>query len=206
MVLASRASGCLFWTPKPIKRTPQDTQNCVEFLKVSSHLLIIPITLCNDIMPYFDEFIHVYGWNMSILWPPLKMWTPQNFTTAYFRHPVSKFWLRHCLVPTSIESLRTGFLNYFESLSIGFLHQADQGQAPSNLVINHKQWLQTSRDKVLFHLNIISMTLYIKENMPYFNKYIHVCGCGCNLGVLWFPMKNRTSKNITFANFGHKVS
>ena len=25
------------------------------------HLLIIPMTLLNDIMPYFDELIHVYG-------------------------------------------------------------------------------------------------------------------------------------------------
>ena len=25
------------------------------------HLLIIPMTLFNDILPYFDEFIHVYG-------------------------------------------------------------------------------------------------------------------------------------------------
>ena len=31
------------------------------------HLLIIPMTLCNGIMPYFDEFIHVYGLDMSIL-------------------------------------------------------------------------------------------------------------------------------------------
>ena len=53
------------------------------------------MTLFNDIMPYFDEFIHVYGWNMSILWSPLKIGTPQNFTTANFRHPVSKSWLRH---------------------------------------------------------------------------------------------------------------
>ena len=29
----------------------------IEFL----HLLIIPMTLFNNIMPYFDEFIHVYG-------------------------------------------------------------------------------------------------------------------------------------------------
>ena len=55
-----------FWTPKPLKRTPQDTQifQCgisknlnlkliIEFF----HLLIIPMTLFNDIMPYFDEFI-----------------------------------------------------------------------------------------------------------------------------------------------------
>ena len=33
---------------------------------------------------------------MSILWSPLKIWTPKNFTTANFRHPVSKSWLRHC--------------------------------------------------------------------------------------------------------------
>ena len=54
------------------------------------------MTLFNDIMPYFDEFIHVYDGNMSILWYPLKIWTPKNFTTANFRHPVSKSWLRHC--------------------------------------------------------------------------------------------------------------
>ena len=94
----------LFWTHKPIKITPQDThiflcgisknpnlKLIIEFV----HLLIIPMTLFNDIMPCFDEFIHVYGWNMSILWFPLKIWTPKNFTTANFRHPVSKSWLRH---------------------------------------------------------------------------------------------------------------
>ena len=92
-----------FWTPKPLKRSPQDTQILlcgisknlkliIEFVP----LLIIPMTLLNDIMSYFDEFINVYGWNMSILWSPLKIWTPQNFTTANFRHPVSKSWLRHC--------------------------------------------------------------------------------------------------------------
>ena len=31
------------------------------------YLLKIPMTLFNDIMPYFDEFIHVYDWNMSKL-------------------------------------------------------------------------------------------------------------------------------------------
>ena len=57
IVLASRASGP-FWTPKPLKRTPQDTQffQCgiskklnlkliIEFF----HLLIIPMTLFNPI-------------------------------------------------------------------------------------------------------------------------------------------------------------
>ena len=59
-----------FWTPKPLKRTPQVTQIflcgisenlnlklTIEFF----HLLIIPMLLFNDIMPYFDEFIDVYG-------------------------------------------------------------------------------------------------------------------------------------------------
>ena len=59
-----------FWTPKPLKRTPQDTQIflcgisknlnlklIIEFF----HLLITPMGLFNDIMPYFDEFPHVYG-------------------------------------------------------------------------------------------------------------------------------------------------
>ena len=59
-----------FWTPEPLKRTPQNTQKnlcgisknlnlklVIEFF----HLLIIPMTLFYDIMPYFDEFIYVYG-------------------------------------------------------------------------------------------------------------------------------------------------
>ena len=59
-----------FWTPKPLKRTPRDThifwcgiskhlnlKLVIEFF----HLLIIAMTLFNDIKPYFDEYIHVYG-------------------------------------------------------------------------------------------------------------------------------------------------
>ena len=59
-----------FWTPTPLKGTPQDTQIflyghsknlnlklIIEFFL----LLIIPMTPFNDILPYFDEFIHVYG-------------------------------------------------------------------------------------------------------------------------------------------------
>ena len=59
-----------FWTPKPLKKKTQDTQKffcgisknlnlklIIEFF----HLLIIPMTLFNDIMPYFNEFIYVYG-------------------------------------------------------------------------------------------------------------------------------------------------
>ena len=65
-----------FWTPKPLKGTPQDTQVflcgisknlnlklIIEFF----HLLIIPMTMFDGIMPYFDEFIHVYGCNTRIL-------------------------------------------------------------------------------------------------------------------------------------------
>ena len=87
MVLASRASGCLS------KSTPQDTQFfCEEFLENVNlkhiieffHLHTIPMTLYKNIMPYFDKFIHVYGWNLSILWSPLSIWTPNNFTIANF--------------------------------------------------------------------------------------------------------------------------
>ena len=115
MVLDSSASGCLFGHPNPEKEPFRTPRKClcgisknlnlkliIEFF----HLLIIPMTLFNDIMPYFDEFIHVYGWNMSILWSPLKIWTPQNFTTANFRHPVSKCWLRHCFyISETIDSI-----------------------------------------------------------------------------------------------------
>ena len=50
-----------FWTPKPLKRTPQDTQFFLKLIIEFFHPLIIPMTSFNDIMPYFDEFIHVYG-------------------------------------------------------------------------------------------------------------------------------------------------
>ena len=102
MVLASRASGCLFGHPNPRKpslRTPPkirgissnvNLKHIIEFL----HLHIIPMTLYKDIMPYFDTFIHVYGWNLSILWSPLIIWMPKNYTIANFGHPVSKSWLR----------------------------------------------------------------------------------------------------------------
>ena len=57
-----------FWTPKPLKRTLQDTQ--ISLCGISKnlnlkliieffHLLLIHMTLFNDIMPNFDEFIHV---------------------------------------------------------------------------------------------------------------------------------------------------
>ena len=63
------------------------------------HLHIIPMTLYKNIMPYFDKFVHVlYGWNLSILWSPLKIWTPKNLTIANFGHPISKSWLRLCSV------------------------------------------------------------------------------------------------------------
>ena len=103
--LSQQGVWVLFWTPEPLKRTPQDTQKILrgisKYLNLKLiigffNLLIIPMTLFNDIMPYFDEFIYVYGWNMSILWSPLKIWTPKSFTTANFRHPISKSWLRHC--------------------------------------------------------------------------------------------------------------
>ena len=70
MVLASRASGCLFGHPNPLKeplRAPKSfSEEFLKNLKLKliiefSHLLIIPMKLFNDIMPYFDEFVHVYG-------------------------------------------------------------------------------------------------------------------------------------------------
>ena len=66
--LSQQGAWVHFWTPKPLKRTPQDTQKFLcgisENLKLIIeffHLLIIPMTFFYDIMPYFDEFIHVYG-------------------------------------------------------------------------------------------------------------------------------------------------
>ena len=57
-----------FWTPKPLKRIPRDTQiflcgisKNLKLIIEFFHLLVIPMTLFNDIRPYFDESIHVYG-------------------------------------------------------------------------------------------------------------------------------------------------
>ena len=57
-----------FWTPRPLKSISQDTFFVGNFLKVNLkhiieffHLHIIPMTLYEEIMPYFDNlFIHVY--------------------------------------------------------------------------------------------------------------------------------------------------
>ena len=56
------------------------------------------MTLYKDIKPYFDKFIHVYGQNLSILWSPLNILMPQNFTFANFGPPVLRSWLRPCLI------------------------------------------------------------------------------------------------------------
>ena len=57
------------------------------------HLHVIPMRLYKDIMPYFDKSIYVYGWNLSILWSPLRFWKPKYLTIANFAHPLSKSWL-----------------------------------------------------------------------------------------------------------------
>ena len=44
------------------------------------------MALFNDNLPYFDEFIHVYGWNMSILWSPLKICPYLLFDKAILKH------------------------------------------------------------------------------------------------------------------------
>ena len=97
-----------FWTLKPLKNTPQDTRislwgnswnvNFKHMIKCVQ-LHINPMTLYKDTMPYFDNFIHVYNWNLNILWSPFKIWTPQNFTIAnlfiieiwIYCGPLSKF-------------------------------------------------------------------------------------------------------------------
>ena len=95
-----------FWTPKPLKRTPQDTQIVLCGISKNLNLLIIHMTLLNDIMSYFDEFIHVYGWNMRILWSPLNIWTPNIFTILGTQ--LLKSWLRHCLGQWRLHGPKNG--------------------------------------------------------------------------------------------------
>ena len=43
------------------------------------------MTFFNDVMTYFDEFIHVYGWNMSIyIVIPPKSLDAQKFYNCQF--------------------------------------------------------------------------------------------------------------------------
>ena len=88
------------------------------------------MTLYKDIiiiMPYFDKFIHVYVRNLSILLPPLKIWMPKNLTIANFRHPVSKSWLRPCLVAQS-----AGADPGFEKGGFDVIPKNDTGGATDN--------------------------------------------------------------------------
>ena len=62
------------------------------------HLHIIPMTLYKKIMPHFDKFIHVVGWNLSVLWYPSKIWTPKGFSIANFRHPVWPVTVEPCKI------------------------------------------------------------------------------------------------------------
>ena len=86
IILASRAS---FGHPYP--KAPVMTPRLFvrNFLKCQSHvhnwIFFISMQLswhCVRIFcfKYVDIFIHAHGWNLSILWYPLKIWTPQNFT------------------------------------------------------------------------------------------------------------------------------
>ena len=69
----------VFLDTQTLKKAPLRTPNffCEEFLKMSIssikieyfHLHIISMILYKDIMLYFDKFIYVYGWNLSILLP-----------------------------------------------------------------------------------------------------------------------------------------
>ena len=94
-----------FWTPKPLKSTPQDTQILWRGISKNVNLkhiiefLSIPYDSHDIVQGYhalFDKFTHVYGWNLSILWSPLKFWTAKTFTIGIYGHPVFKSWLRPC--------------------------------------------------------------------------------------------------------------
>ena len=122
-----------FWTPKPLKSTSQDTQNLLlgtsknvnlKYIIDFCHLHLIPMTLYNNIMPYFDIFIHFYGWNLEYIVASLKIWTPEISTIIKFGHSVSKTWLRPCQYvytfngfPKQLLEEQKGFSNVRDSTS-----------------------------------------------------------------------------------------
>ena len=82
-----------FWTPKPLKGTPQDTQcflcgisknvNLKRIIELF-HLLLVPMTLFDDIIPYFDEFVHGYGLKYEYFVIPLKNLDAPKFYNCQF--------------------------------------------------------------------------------------------------------------------------
>ena len=157
MVLVSRASGCLFGHPNPSKetlRTPiflcgiskdLNLKLIIEFF----HLHIIPMTLFNDIMPYFDEFIHVYGWNMSIL----CMWSPKKFgCSKILRLPIlgTQFLnpgytvVRPCLLLNSPHEYRWDKTPQWSDYRLGSGQHIHSKHKDSKILINHLNHLHSS--------------------------------------------------------------
>ena len=55
-----------------------------------------PMALNKDIMPFYNKKIHGCGYNLNILWSPLKNRMPKNLTIYNFGHIVPESWLRPC--------------------------------------------------------------------------------------------------------------
>ena len=130
------------------------------------------MTLFNDIMHHFDELVHAYGRNMSILWSPSKIWMPKNFTTANFRHPVSKSWLRHCFQHPLISS--PAFLPLYEKECVDC--GRGRGRHCSSRLI-----LWAMRQRPLIH-SLPSSLLELEANL-----HIHVFICICGSPSSWQP-------------------
>ena len=80
--LASGTSGHHLDT-QTFKNHPSGHPFLWKFLQMSISNSIIPMTSYKHIMPYFNKEMYVYGYNLSILWSPMK-----NRTL---------FWLRPCI-------------------------------------------------------------------------------------------------------------
>ena len=105
-----------------LRRTPLRTLKifCEEvnlkYIIDNFHLCMIPLTLYKDIMPSFNNQIHVNDCNQIVLWSPLK-----DITIANFGHPVSKSWLRPWLTANLChaygEKMRSTYMKSYLSFS-----------------------------------------------------------------------------------------
>ena len=91
--LSQQGAWVPFWTSIPLKRTPQGIQIFLCGISKNPNLkliielfrlLIIPMTLFNDIMPYFDEFIHVFLLKYEYIVIPLKNLDTQKSYNCQF--------------------------------------------------------------------------------------------------------------------------
>ena len=131
--------------------------------------ILIPTTLYKIIMSHFDKLIHVYDWNLSILWLPLKTWMPQSFIIANFGYPVSKSWLRPWSLPKIIFC--------YDASNIGILWWNQGNQVAS---FENNKWYKSEVNGLFFRRNCVNHLWNTPDKMTNGKGGGHICYQTCH--------------------------